>query len=72
MDSLQAKYKSVVEQVLRDYAEFLDNDDQVQMEPYSIRRAIANHSAPSTPKSPKFLPQVERLKASLTLVIVVN
>ncbi|MBE9127975.1 MULTISPECIES: hypothetical protein [unclassified Coleofasciculus] len=37
MDSLQAKYKSVVEQVLRDYAEFLDNDDQVQREPYSIR-----------------------------------
>ena len=32
MDSLKAKYRSVVEQVLRDYAEFLGNDDQVQME----------------------------------------
>ncbi|HBY77182.1 MAG TPA: XisI protein, partial [Cyanobacteria bacterium UBA11148] len=32
MDSLKAKYRSVVEQVLRDYAEFLGHDDQVQME----------------------------------------
>jgi hypothetical protein len=32
MDSLKAKYRSVVEQVLRDYAKFLDSDDQVQME----------------------------------------
>ncbi|MBD2006957.1 MULTISPECIES: XisI protein [Cyanophyceae] len=31
MDSLNAKYRSVVEQVLRDYAEFLGNDE-VQME----------------------------------------
>ena len=32
MDTLKAKYRSLVEQVLCDYAEFLGNDDQVQME----------------------------------------
>jgi len=32
MDNLKAKYRSLVEQVLCDYAEFLGNDDEVQME----------------------------------------
>ncbi|NET27144.1 XisI protein [Okeania sp. SIO1I7] len=32
MDTLKAKYLSVVEQVLCDYAEFLGNDDEVQIE----------------------------------------
>ncbi|NEP41440.1 MAG: XisI protein [Okeania sp. SIO2H7] len=32
MDTLNAKYRSAVEQVLCDYAEFLGNDDETQME----------------------------------------
>ena len=32
MNSLQGKYRIIVEQVLREYAEFLGNDDQVQIE----------------------------------------
>ncbi|MEB3341273.1 XisI protein [Okeania sp.] len=32
MDTLKAKYRSAVEKVLCDYAEFLGNDDKVQME----------------------------------------
>lgn len=32
MDTLKAKYRSAVEKVLRDYAEFLGNDDKVEME----------------------------------------
>ncbi|MDJ0738068.1 MAG: XisI protein [Nostocaceae cyanobacterium] len=32
MDSFKAKYRFIVEQVLRDYAEFLGNDDHVRIE----------------------------------------
>jgi hypothetical protein len=32
MNSVQTNYRSVVEQVLRDYAEFLGNDEMVQVE----------------------------------------
>ncbi|MBW4631804.1 MAG: XisI protein [Iphinoe sp. HA4291-MV1] len=32
MDSLTTKYRDVVEKILKDYADFLGNDDQVQVE----------------------------------------
>ncbi|MDJ0621227.1 MAG: XisI protein [Calothrix sp. MO_192.B10] len=32
MDSVKANYRCVVEQVLRDYADFLGNDEMVQVE----------------------------------------
>jgi XisI protein len=32
MDSLTTRYRDIVEKILRDYAEFLGNDDQVQVE----------------------------------------
>jgi hypothetical protein len=32
MDSLNTQYCDVVEKVLKDYADFLDNDEQVQVE----------------------------------------
>jgi len=32
MDSLNVQYRDIVEKILQDYAEFLGNDDQVQVE----------------------------------------
>lgn len=32
MDSLTTSYRDIVEKILRDYAEFLGNDEQVQVE----------------------------------------
>ncbi|MBW4509911.1 MAG: XisI protein [Scytonematopsis contorta HA4267-MV1] len=32
MDSLSVQYRNLVEKTLKDYADFLDNDDQVQVE----------------------------------------
>ncbi|MBW4585718.1 XisI protein [Aetokthonos hydrillicola Thurmond2011] len=32
MDSLTTQYRDVVEKILKDYADFLDTDDQVQVE----------------------------------------
>ncbi len=51
MDSLRGKYQSVVEQVLRDYAEFLGNDDGVQMELVFDRERVGEAS----PKETRYL-----------------